>query len=247
MNADPHGGNSAPDGRITLAVLMGPQEGENVVPFLEQFKGWPGDIVVVDDTGGDDGIDRFRRAAREGLGLAEGRLRVTPHPRHGDFSVARNRAHEIAGAKWILHADLDEQWDRELLRAMPDLVAQCEQSGKSVCGFPRANRVEGVLVNDIPPSEWTEAGLKRAAGQVPWPPRNMDIQLRLMRTTERWENAVHEFLRGVQECPGRIMVISDRWIGHNKSLSRQTRQETLYRSILNPSRRTTEESSRGFP
>jgi hypothetical protein len=187
--------------------------------------------VVVDDTSEDGGAEAFARMAAQFLGLDGARLRFVRRPLHGDFAAARNMAHDAARADWILHADMDERWDGNLLRSLPELTARLDRDGTTVCGFPRANLVDGVLVNDVPDTEWTEEGLARASRVVRWPPANRDIQFRLLKRAERWDGPIHERPTGVGQSPERVAELREPWILHAKSLGRQRRQDSLYRAL----------------
>lgn len=216
---------------VTLAVLLGPGEHENIPSFLEAFRDWPGDVVVLDDTGGDGGADLFARAAQEVAALPPERLTVRMHGLRGDFAAARNDAHRHARGAWVLHADLDERWNPDTLRGITRLTEQLERDGKAACGFPRANTLDGVMVNDIPDTEWTPEGLARAKSHVTWPPGNRDVQYRLIKREIEWEGPIHERPSAVRTAPDRVVDLRDHWVTHAKTLSRQRRQDGLYRSL----------------
>jgi predicted O-methyltransferase YrrM/glycosyltransferase involved in cell wall biosynthesis len=215
---------------VTLAVLLGPGERDNIVPFLWPFRGWYGDIVVVDDTDGDGSVELFSGVAAGLLGVGTDRMRIVRNPAHDDFAAARNQAQDAAGASWVLHADLDERWEEDLLKNLPRLVAQLDRDGKTVCGFPRLNVVGGVLVNDVPDAEWTEEGLRRRVPRTTWPPQNRDVQFRLLKKTERWTRPLHELPEALLRTAERAVELRDHWILHAKTLDRQRCQDRLYRS-----------------
>jgi len=216
---------------VTLALLLGPGERENIGPFLWPFRGWPGDVVVFDDMTEDGGAEIFLRGLRQIAGISQDRITVVRASLKGDFAAARNALQEAAGAPWVLTVAPDERWDRLLLQSLAPLTEQLEKDGKIICGFPRANFIDGVLVNDVPDSEWTEKGLLAAAGMTAWPPRNPDVQYRLIRREERWEGRIHENPRRLRSHGDRVVVVPDSWILHNKSLERQRKQDAFYRSL----------------
>ncbi len=216
---------------VSLCMLLAEGEREHVIPFFWSFRGWPGEVVVVDDMTSDGGPDLLRAAARM-AGIDERWVRICRRALDGDFGAARNFAHQEASSFWVLHADPDERWDGELMRNLPALIRQLDRDGKDICGFPRANFLEGVLVNDLPDSEWTEDGLKKAlASWTPWPPRYNDIQYRLMRRRQRWQGRIHEVPTGVLGNPDQVVSLRDHWILHHKSLDRQRRQDLMYKSL----------------
>lgn len=215
---------------LTLAVLLGPGEHEYVESFASQFREWPGDIVVIDDSSGDGSSDHLVRALRAAIESGN-RVRVDRFRLGSDFGAGRNRAHELAAGRWILHADLDERWDPAGLAALPELVDQLERAGITVCGFARANYLDGVLVNDVPSSEWSEDALRRvAAAGGQWPPANLDVQYRLVRKSARWVGGIHEYPVPAGGSRSEVGVASS-WIVHEKSLARQRRQDLLYGSL----------------
>jgi len=216
---------------VTLAVLMGPGERTNLAPFFWQFRSWPGDIVVLDDMTVDGASSVLAHVLFKVLKFAQDRVTILKNPLDGDFGKARNLLQEAAKSPWVLATDLDERWDEGLLKGMPTLIRQLERDGKEICGFPRANFVEGALINDVPDKEWTEGGLLRSLERTGWPPRNGDIQYRLIRKEERWRGKIHEAPEGLFKHPDRVAVLRDFWILHNKSFDRQRHQDSHYKSL----------------
>ncbi|HOX07936.1 MAG TPA: glycosyltransferase [Planctomycetota bacterium] len=215
---------------VTLGFLLGSHERENIQPFLWQFRGWPGDIVVFDDQTPEDCGELVRRTVTELLGIAADRLQIVRRPLGGDFAAARNLVQELARSQWVLHADPDERWDPGLIRSIREVVAQLDRDGKRVCCLPCANFLDGVLVNDLPDSEWTEEGLRRTTGTTSWPPRNRDVHARLMRRDVKWGGKLHES-PAANEPRDRVAYLPDAWILHAKSLARQRTQDLFYRSL----------------
>jgi hypothetical protein len=216
---------------VTLALLLGPGERENVGPFLWQFRGFPGDVAVLDDMTEDGTRETFEQGLRHIAGISQDRIKIVRAPLKGDFAAARNLLQEMAQGSWVLATAPDERWDRVILQSLVPITEQLEKDGKLICGFPRANFVDGVLVNDVPDSQWTEEGLLRAGQGTAWPPRNPDFQYRLLRKEERWEGRIHENPRRLRTHSEQVVVLADAWILHNKSLARQRRQDGFYRSL----------------
>jgi hypothetical protein len=217
--------------RVTLALLMGPGERENLIPFFWQFKSWQGDIVVLDDVTTDGGRAVLNHVLTDLIGFPGARCKILRAPLKGDFAAARNLLHDAAKTPWVLTTAPDERWDERLLSGMPRLVEQLERDGKIICGFPRANFVDGVLVNDVPDSEWTPEGLLSALPRTVWPPRNPDIQHRLMRKEERWVGRIHEHPERLTSHAGQVVALSDYWILHSKGYFRQKQQDSFYKSL----------------
>jgi hypothetical protein len=217
--------------QVTLALLMGPGERENLIPFFWQFRSWPGDIVVLDDMTVDGGASVLAHILTEVLKIPEERFTIIRAPLGGDFGKARNLLQDAARAPWVLMADPDERFDPDLLRNMPMLTRQLERDGKLICGFPRANFLDGVLVNDIPDTQWTEKGLLESLGSADWPPRNGDIQYRLMKKEERWSGRIHEEPVRLSTHKDGVVVLRDFWILHSKTIDKQRKQDTFYKSL----------------
>lgn len=216
---------------VTLALLVGPGERENLIPFFWQFRGWPGDVVVFDDMVVDGGRSVLEFALREIMKLPPDRYTIRRAPLNGDFGAARNALQEAAKGPWTLTSAPDERWDPGVLANIVGLIAQLERDGKVVCGFPRANFIDGVLSNDIPDTQWTEAGLLEALPGTSWPPRNPDVQYRLIRKEDRWAGRIHEHPVSMDERPQDVVVLRDAWMTHNKSYRRQEKQDAFYRSL----------------
>jgi hypothetical protein len=216
---------------VTLALLMGPGERENLIPFFWQFRDWRGDIVVLDDMTSDGGGPVLERILSELLGLKSDRYQIIRAPLNGDFGAARNLLQDAAQAKWVLTTAPDERWDGALLAGLPQLVAQLERDQKLICGFPRANFIDGILANDVPDSQWTEEGLMAALPRTAWPPRNPDVQYRLMQKEERWVGRIHEQPARLSTHAGQVVTLRDFWILHSKSYARQRKQDAFYKSL----------------
>jgi len=215
----------------TLAVLMGPGERENLAPLFWNFRDWAGDIVVLDDMTTDGSAEVLEKVLSDLLGFRKSRYQILRTPLGGDFAGARNRLREAARGPWVLYADCDERWDESLVSNVPQLVAQLDRDRKIICGFPRANLIDGVPVNDVPDSEWTPQGLRRSLPRTSWPPRNADLQYRLLRREESWVGKLHETPARLSSHAAHVVALRDFWILHNKGLSRQEKQDRFYRSL----------------
>ncbi len=228
---EPHGPSRSGVASVTLAVLLGLGEREQFIAFLWQFRGWPGDIVIVDDAAQSDDAQAFAKAAVATLPLSLDRIRIIRHSTGKDFGAARNRAHAEAASRWMLHADLDERWDPAFVRELPAILNHLDRNGIVACGFPRANFLNGALVNDVPDSQWTEDALASLNAAQQCPPRNQDVQFRLLRREIPWIGPIHERPAAVQGSPDQVRVLQNLWILHDKSLARQRRQDQRYRSL----------------
>ena len=216
---------------VTLAFLLGPGERENLAPFLWPFRHWGGEVTVLDDSSSDRSADVLSALLGRCLGLRPDLVQVRTHALGGDFGAARNLLQDSVSTPWVLMADPDERWEEGLIASLPSLVEQLDQDRKTVCGFPRANFIEGVLVNDLPSSRWSPEGLLSALPATSWPPRNRDTQYRLLRREERWTGRLHERPESLTSRPDRVVSLKDSWILHNKSYFRQLRQDAYYKAL----------------
>jgi glycosyltransferase involved in cell wall biosynthesis len=218
---------------ISLVALLG-DEPENVAPFLENLEPFFDEVVFVTDGPQPASVARIEEYLRSETAkgptlLRREKIKIHEHRLAGDFAAQRNFGQERCSSGWVLHADLDERFDRGLLESLQDIVISMEKSGKTVCGFPRLNYLDGVLVNDVPREEWTPEGLRksRASDRL----RNLDPQFRLLRRDVRWHRKVHE----TPEPLGRDREVVTLWpnaaIRHPKTLERQKQQDARYESI----------------
>jgi len=64
-----------------------------------------------------------------------------------------------------------------------------------------------------------------------WPPKNPDVQYRLMRKEERWEGRIHEQPGRLSTHVSQVVTLRDFWILHSKSYDRQKKQDSFYKSL----------------
>ena len=220
---------------ISLVALLG-DEPDNVAPFLENMEPYFSEIVFVSDGPQPQCVRRIEEyvQADEKAGptlLRREKIKVLERPLDGDFAAQRNFGNAQCQCEWVLHADLDERFDRQLLESLRDLILAMRRSDKLVCGFPRLNYLDGVPANDIPRQEWTQAGLKAAQGRISERPSNLDPQFRLMRRDVRWQGRVHETPEPLTRAPQQVMLWVGAAIQHRKTLDRQRIQDARYESI----------------
>ncbi|HOX08042.1 MAG TPA: glycosyltransferase [Planctomycetota bacterium] len=218
---------------LSLVGLLG-HEAENVGPFLENLEPFFDEIVLVADGPQPEavaGIEEYLRAeeAKGPTLLKRDKIKVYERALAGDFAAQRNFGQERCSSDWVLHADLDERFDRGLLESLQDTALSMEKTGKTVCGFPRINYLDGVVVNDLPRGEWTPDGLKRA--RTPDQLRNLDPQFRFLRRDVRWHRKVHETPEPLGRDREVVTFCPSAAIRHPKTLERQRRQDARYESI----------------
>ncbi|HOX08443.1 MAG TPA: glycosyltransferase [Planctomycetota bacterium] len=220
---------------IALVALLG-REAEHVVPFLDHLEPFFDEVVFVADgpqpecVAAVDAYSSKEIAAGPTL-FDRKKIRVFERPLAGDFAAQRNFGQEQCASGWVLHVDLDERLDRGLLESLQDILLDMRRGGKSVCGFPRLNFLDGVLVNDLAREEWTPEGLERARGKPPDQVRSLDPQFRLLRRDVRWKRPVHETPETLERDPRAVTIWSHAFIRHPKTLARQKQQDARYESI----------------
>lgn len=225
---------------VTVVGLLG-NERENVTPWLSHLEPYFEEILLIDDS--DDGSADAASAYMASEGRLSplvwpNKLKLIRRKMDGDWGGSRNLAQQSAAFDWLLHVDLDERFPKDILERLQDLIAQLERDKKAVCGFHRLNTLEGVVVNDLPRSEWTPEGLyARAKGAgMPGEISNRDTQFRLVRREIRWTPGVHEMPEPVAmlhtgaKVDG-VVVHGHAWIQHEKTLRRQAGQDLRYQQI----------------
>ena len=220
---------------VSLVALLG-DEADNVAPFLHDMEPYFNEIILISDGPQPQTRRRIEEyvAAEEKAGptlLRREKIKVFERPLDGDFAAQRNFGNAQCQSDWVLHADLDERFDRPLLESLRDLILSMRRSDKLVCGFPRFNYLEGVLVNDVPRQEWTQAGLKAAQGRAGERLSNLDPQFRLMRRDVRWQGRVHETPEPLTRAPHQVMLWTNAAVRHPKTLDRQRVQDARYERI----------------
>lgn len=218
---------------ISLVALLG-DETENVIPFLAHLEPYVEEIVLVADGPQPESVGRMEEYVdKEQVAgptlLQREKIKVLERPLAGDFAGQRNFGQTHCRYDWVLHADLDERFDRALLENLQDIILDMKRAGKAICGFPRLNTLEGVMVNDLPREQWTPQGLQKAGRIPPDQMRHLDLQFRLVRREVRWQGAVHETPEA--GSPQQVMTWLQAAIRHPKTLARQQRQDARYESI----------------
>ncbi|MBI2193191.1 MAG: glycosyltransferase [Planctomycetes bacterium] len=228
---------------ISLVGLLG-NEPENVIPYLEHLEPYFNEVVLVSDGPQPACLQQVEEYMHreETAGptlLRREAIRVVERRLDGDFAAQRNFGQQHGSCEWVLHADLDERFERGILESLRDIVLLMRRNGKTVCGFPRINTLEGVVVNDIPREQWTPEGLVRSResrhdatkGVAKGTLGNLDPQFRLLRRGIPWRGRVHETPEPVGRRPEQVMLWPDAAIRHPKTLTRQHEQDARYEAI----------------
>ena len=102
--------------------------------------------------------------------------RVLAHPLDGDFAAQRNRLQEVVRTRWVLHLDTDEMLTPMALATLAAAARVADRRCVRAVALPRVNLVDG-----------------RPSDLFP------DVQYRLVRASERFENRVHERVKACRE------------------------------------------------
>ena len=132
----------------------------------------------------------------------------------GDFAAQRNRAMAAVRSDWAFHLDLDEEIDEALAAMLGHLAARAGAAGLEAVGLPRRNMVDGRMSALFP-----------------------DIQYRLVRRGQLFENAVHERPLACRDWPRTTIALAGA-IEHRLERARLARRSALYESLgQHPERR----------
>ncbi len=226
---------------VSLVGLLG-NERNNIEQWLTLLEPYFEEVLLVDDSS--DGsasiaLEYNRRESQASSIVANDKIRLISHALRGDYSAARNRAQSLIAFDWALHVDLDERIEPPALEQLQDLIDDLESRNIEVCGLPRLNTLNDVVVNDIPRVNWTVDQLSklRVENDETRAIVNPDIQYRLVRSHIRWIFPVHEVPEivhsgSIQGQDQKIATCSSFWITHAKSLRRQAEQDSKYRELV---------------
>ncbi|GFM37165.1 hypothetical protein [Desulfovibrio psychrotolerans] len=191
---------------LTLGLIVHPDE-PGLEDFFAQVPAWLHEVVVVWDA------PQVPAAAAVSAACAVP-VRHSARPLEGDFAAQRNSVLALCNTEWILFLDGDERLPAGTWNALPVLMkadfrravsqrneaAETEQAvhaaGQASCPECRSG-MEAGSVGGFAFPRWTRVGDAQTcrAGFGLWP----DMQLRLLRpgTQTRFENKVHEAVRGL--------------------------------------------------
>ncbi|MBN2141457.1 MAG: glycosyltransferase [Desulfovibrionaceae bacterium] len=182
---------------IGAAAVLAPTE-PGLERFFAQFPDWVRELVVVWDAPDLDAVPEALKSARPGIkNLAQ--------PLNEDFAAQRNRMLAACSRDWVLYLDADEVLGEDAWRALPRLTAA---PGVAGWYFPRQTF--------FPDEQHCRIGLGL------WP----DLQLRLLRRPgARFENPVHERLRGVSGKVGLALDLPILHLSHLRKGPCELRQK----------------------
>ncbi len=192
--------------QVSLVGLIGDGT-QDVVPWVSELEPYVEEILLVADSQSESirEVESYMEQEGEISPLVPPtKLQVLALNLQGDLGTVRNAAQQKARFDWVLHVNIEERLPREILEALPDLIEELEKSGKTICGFPCMEVVNGVIVNDLPVQERSVERLRELAQNQPSSGtfRNSNVQFRLVRRDVRWTI-------GAAEVPEPVGAASD--------------------------------------
>ena len=202
--------------KISYAILACVElvELKKLLPFLKENKNKEDEIVILlDDSCYTAGVEEisFKYADK-----------VEFRSLDSDFSSQKNKLITMCDGDYIFNIDADEIPHKNLLGNLHTLLEQ--NPSVEVYYVPRVNTVEGLTESHIHEWRWR----LNDKGWVNWP----DPQMRIMKNipTIRWENTVHEVLRGQKTFV--TLPEKEEWsLYHHKSIERQEKQNAFYNTL----------------
>ena len=202
--------------RISYAILACVEsvELEQLLPFLKKYKRDEDEIVVLLDN------ETYTASVEEVANKYADKVEFRSLDK--DFASQKNELIKRCSGDYIFNIDADELPHTNLMENLHTLLEK--NSEVDVFYVPRVNTVAGITNEHIHEWRWHV----NDKGWVNFP----DPQMRIMKNIPsiRWENPVHEILRG----HGTFVHLphEEQWsIYHHKDIDRQEKQNEFYSRI----------------
>jgi glycosyltransferase involved in cell wall biosynthesis len=202
--------------KISYAVLACVElvELKQLLPFLKKYKRDEDEIVVLLD-------DETYTATVEEVAMKYAD-KVKHKSLDRDFSSQKNALIRMCDGDYIFNIDADEIPHTNIMENLHTLLEN--NPNIDVFYVPRVNTVAGITTEHIHEWHWHV----NDKGWVNFP----DPQMRIMKNIPsiRWENKVHEILRGHDTFVH--LPHEEQWsIYHHKDIRRQEKQNEFYNKI----------------
>ena len=202
--------------KISYAILACVElvELQTLLPFLKENKRDEDEIVILLD-------DSCYTASVEEIAYKYAD-KVEFKSLNSDFATQKNKLIEMCSGEYIFNIDADEIPHKNLMENLHTLLEQ--NPDVEVYYVSRVNTVEGLTESHIHEWRWR----LNDKNWVNWP----DPQMRIMKNIPsiRWENPVHEILRGHNTFVH--LPHEEEWsIYHHKDIKRQEKQNEFYSTI----------------
>lgn len=152
----------------------------------------------------------------------KGKIKLTEFPLKGNFGVFKNNLKSNCTGEWIFQIDADEYFDPWLIQNLHTILQQNPTT--EVFLLARINTVDGITPEHIQRWKWNV----NEKGWINFP----DYQPRILQNSRKiqWVNKVHEVLYG-HTTYGFLPTEEEYCILHNKNITRQEVQNSLYNTI----------------
>jgi len=142
-------------------------------------------------------------------------------PLNKDFATYKNELKKHCSGKFIFQIDADELVAPEMLELLPQIIEANPEV--DLYYVPRINTVSGITPEHI--QKW---GWKYENERVNWP----DYQTRIYRNIPeiKWENAVHEIIKGYKHFT-MLPAVDELALIHHKTIEKQEKQNNFYNTI----------------
>ena len=142
-------------------------------------------------------------------------------PLNKDFATYKNELKKHCSGKFIFQIDADELVAPEMLELLPQIIEANPEV--DLYYVPRINTVSGITPEHI--QKW---GWRYENERVNWP----DYQTRIYRNIPeiKWENAVHEIIKGYKHFT-MLPAVDELALIHHKTIEKQEKQNNFYNTI----------------
>jgi len=199
---------------IAITVCNEYKELETLLDYLQEHALSPVYEVVVQ-------IDQDNHT-KEVLGVILDRgIKHWFFPLNKDFATYKNELKKHCSGKFIFQIDADELVAPEMLELLPQIIEANPEV--DLYYVPRINTVSGITPEHI--QKW---GWKYENERVNWP----DYQTRIYRNIPeiKWENAVHEIIKGYKHFT-MLPAVDELALIHHKTIEKQEKQNNFYNTI----------------
>jgi len=199
---------------IAITVCNEYKELETLLDYLQEHALSPVYEVVVQ-------IDQDNHT-KEVLGVILDRgIKHWFFPLNKDFATYKNELKKHCSGKFIFQIDADELVAPEMLELLPQIIEANPEV--DLYYVPRINTVSGITPEHI--QKW---GWKYENERVNWP----DYQTRIYRNIPeiKWENAVHEIIKGYKYFT-MLPAVDELALIHHKTIEKQEKQNNFYNTI----------------
>ena len=189
-----------------------------LIDFLVKYKDDEDEIVILDDFSDSEDTKKILDAT---VSIYE--IKFEQRYLFKDFAGQKNYLRKMCTGDYIFNLDADEMPNKWLIKNIKEILRS--NTTIDLYWVPRVNTVKGLTDNHIGMWNWRV----NKKGWVNWP----DWQGRIWRNRPniRWENEVHEVLKGYKEYS--FLPEEEKFcFYHHKNIEQQEKQNEFYQGIL---------------